>query len=249
MMANTKEKKLVKDTIIYFIASFGSKIMLLMVYPVYTYFLNPEELGNYDLIVSTLTLFYPIVVFSINDAIFRWLLDDADDRQQVIAIGMKVAIKNLLIADTALIAINYLFSIQYGWLIIGIINVGALYPVLQQVSRGLRKNMIFAFSGLLYAVSFVGFNILFVVVFPYKVQGLLLSQILAYSAACLFLYATLRELHFNWFKFAGNDQTEMKMIRYSLLLIPNSSCWWIMNASDRYLIRYSILCRISSRLL
>lgn len=237
-----KEKKLIKDTIIYMIANFGAKILLLIIYPIYTYYILPHDLGEYDLIISTLTLFYPIVVFSINDALFRWLLDSKENEQsEIISIGMKIMFRNILIVDFFLMFLNIIFEIQYGWFILGILNFGCFFPVLQQITRGLGKNKIFAISGLIYAGMLVCCNFILIIIFNLKIEGLFLSQVVAYFVACVYLYIKDQIYKITWWKTkAENKILKRKMINYSLMLIPNSSCWWVMNAADRYFIRFFI---------
>lgn len=233
-----KEQRLLKDTLTYMVANFGSKILLLVIYPIYTYFILPEELGVYDLIVSTMTLVYPIVVFSINDALFRWLLDNDRLRQsKVIAVALRITLRNLLAVNILYTALNLIFAFSYGWYILAVLNFGALYPVFQQAARGLGRNKLFAVSGLLYAVSLVLLNLVLVLALGMKVEGLLLSQAAAYGISCVFLLVFLPELRSKWWHEQPDPALKKEMTRYSLLLIPNSSCWWIMNASDRYLIR------------
>ena len=234
-----KEQKLIKNILMYMIANLGAKLLLLIIYPIYTYYVIPYELGVYDLIISTLTLLYPIIVFSINDAVFRWLLDNNEkDSLKVIATGLKITFRNIFIFNIIYIIYNLYFNIEYGWIVLVIINLGSLYPVFQQIARGLKKNKIFALSGLLYAVGLVFFNVIFVILFRLGVTGLLISQIAAYIIPCLFLFLTLECLHTKWWKVNVSKEMENNMIKYSLLLIPNSCCWWIMNASDRYLIHF-----------
>lgn len=236
-----KGQKLIKDTLTYMVANFGAKVLLLIVYPIYTYYVVPSDLGIYDLIISTLTLIYPIVVFSINDAVFRWLLDAEGMKQsEIIAIGLKISLRNILIVDVIYISVNLVIGAKYGWFILSIINFGALYPVLQQIARGLRKNKIFALSGLLYAIALVAFNVTLVIWLKLGVNGLLLSQVFAYAATCIFLFVALKQLHIKLWRVKISDRTKSDMIKYSLMLIPNSCCWWIMNASDRYLIKIFI---------
>ena len=69
-----KEQKLIKNILMYMIANLGAKLLLLIIYPIYTYYVIPYELGVYDLIISTLTLLYPIIVFSINDAVLLFVI-------------------------------------------------------------------------------------------------------------------------------------------------------------------------------
>ena len=66
-----KSKELVKGTLIYAIGSFGSKILSLLIVPLYTFFIVPEELGNYDLILTTVNLLIPIITLQITGAAYK----------------------------------------------------------------------------------------------------------------------------------------------------------------------------------
>lgn len=223
----------------YFVANFGAKILLLIIYPAYTYVICPEELGTYDLIISTLSLVYPIIIFSINEAVFRWLLDETGSKQiEIIAVALKITLRNIAVFDILFLLIQTIIQSRYGWYILGVINAGAVYPVLQQIARGLRKNRLFAVSGLLYAVMLVLSNAILVFGCDLGVEGLLLSQLFAYMSSCIFLILSIKALRLKWWRAVVSQKTKAEMTRYSLMLIPNSCCWWIMNASDRYLIRF-----------
>lgn len=236
-----KEKKLAKDALTYMVANFGAKILILIIYPIYTYFITPNDLGVYDLIISTLTLIYPIAVFSINDAVFRWLLDkDSTEQLEIISIGLKITFRNLFIIDIIYTLVNLFFNFRYGWFILLIINFGAIYPVLQQIARGLKQNRIFALSGIVYALILIIANVFFVIVLKMNVNGLLMSQFIAYYMACIYLLISVKKLRFKWWKTTCSQKMLKDMTEYSLMLIPNSCCWWIMNASDRYMIRFFI---------
>ena len=47
-----KENRLVKNVILYTIGNLGSKVLVMLIVPIYTHYMNPEEIGYYDLIVT-----------------------------------------------------------------------------------------------------------------------------------------------------------------------------------------------------
>ena len=46
---------------------------------VITFYLSKEEVGKYDIILTTLSLFIPIINLQLTDGILRWLLDNNED--------------------------------------------------------------------------------------------------------------------------------------------------------------------------
>ena len=67
------------------------KTLLIIVQLLYSYYLNKTEFGNYDLIITTITLAVPIVGFQFSDAIFRWLINhekENNDKSTIISNGL-----------------------------------------------------------------------------------------------------------------------------------------------------------------
>ena len=64
-----------------------------------------------------------------------------------------------------------------------------------------------------------------------------------YIAECNFYKNLVEKAHFTHkaFSFHNIDRCKLKeMIRYSIVLIPNTFMWWIMNSSDRVMVTYMI---------
>ena len=58
---NNKYKRLFKDTGLFAISNFASKILIFLLTPLYTSLLSTEEYGTADLINTTINLVYPIL--------------------------------------------------------------------------------------------------------------------------------------------------------------------------------------------
>ena len=44
----TRNQQLIKGTMIYAIGNFGSKFLSFLIAPLYTYYINPTQMGQYD---------------------------------------------------------------------------------------------------------------------------------------------------------------------------------------------------------
>ena len=70
------------------ISNFASKILVLLLIPLYTSVLTTKEYGIYDLVVSTVNLIYPVLTANIVDAVMRFSMDKNYDNRKVAIIGI-----------------------------------------------------------------------------------------------------------------------------------------------------------------
>ena len=78
-----KYKKLVSNTLIFAIGSFGSKILLLLLTRLYTGNINPGDNSTKELLEQTANFLIPIITFSIADAVIRYGIDKNFDNRKV----------------------------------------------------------------------------------------------------------------------------------------------------------------------
>ena len=72
---NKNYKELLKNSAIFTIGSFSSKVLIFLLVPFYTSFLSTEEYGYYDLVYITIQLLFPIFSFGISEGMVRFLLE------------------------------------------------------------------------------------------------------------------------------------------------------------------------------
>lgn len=235
-----KVKSLLNNTLIYTIGNFGSKILTFALLPLYSYYLNKSEFGSYDLIITTITLGVPIVSFQFSDAIFRWLINhEKENNNKIIVVsnGLIVLLFSLIVSILVYLVVVSIYPIQNAFLVYILFLVSIIYPVIQQIIRGLSLNKLFAFSGVLYSFFLLLSTLIFVVILNLELKGLILASIFANFFAILFLvfkgkilvYFTINKISFQEIKI---------MFAYSWPLIPNTISWWLVNSANKYLILY-----------
>ncbi len=226
---------LLKNTILYAIANFGSKILSFLIVPLYTHYLQPSDLGAYDLIITTITLLIPIITFQMSDSIFRWLLEPEQSKENVINVGLKMIARNSIVA-TVLFFVFYLFwhfpQPAYVYILLILYTI---VPVVQQIARGMGNNRLYAVSGVILTALFLLGNVLFVILLRWGVSGMLLSQVIAYSSVAVILLIWQPYI-FKSLCLCADHETKRQMIRYSFPLIPNAISWWAINTANRYII-------------
>ena len=75
----SRERDILKNTAIYAIGNFGSKILVYVIVLIYTHYITPNELGYYDIILVTISLVLPIAMCSLDEGIYRWLIGVKDE--------------------------------------------------------------------------------------------------------------------------------------------------------------------------
>ncbi|RYL93931.1 lipopolysaccharide biosynthesis protein [Sporolactobacillus sp. THM19-2] len=233
----SKESTLLKNTFIYSIGNFSSKILVFLLLPVYSYYLSTQEYGYFDLIISTVSLLVPLISLQVVDGLYRYLLgaNSYVGRAKVISSAVSIIIINLLLFDIAFLFLNLYVGIKYGLLICLYLNSVILQNLFLQISRGLRKNIIYAFSGIVTTLMNVLLNILFIVIFHFNVTGLLSSITIANIVGILIIQSKINVFSYIRGKYI-DYRLRKKLIKYSIPLIPNLLNWWVMNVSDRYII-------------
>ncbi len=237
----SRDKKLLKNTIIYAIGNISSKFLIFLFLPIYTKFLTPSEFGTYDLIVTIVALMVPIISFQIQEAVFRYIIDENSSRKrnQVISSAFQIAIRNISLTNIVYIAVVYLFNIKYSILIMLYFNVYIISELYLQVARGLKKNKEYATAGVINTFSNVFSIILLLIILHLKIEALLISVILGFLISIGYLEIKLKLIKkVNFFKW--NSVMNNQLLSYSIPLIPNILNWWIMNVSDRLLLNYYI---------
>ncbi|MBC2103754.1 lipopolysaccharide biosynthesis protein [Listeria booriae] len=232
-------KKLGWNTFIIGLGSMGSKFMIFLLVPFYTFYLSPSEYGQADIIMMTVSILVPIVTLSIADGVFRYTMERAS-KKQVFSSACAI----LLIAGLILILLTPLLKnipmIQhYYWLFLVLLLVQLWNILFQQQVRANGKLILYSVSGLLMSLILLGANILFLKYMDMGVTGFLYANLLAFTfnTLCLFFGAKLYRL----FSFRSiNRPLLKKMLIYSLPLIPNAILWWVMQVSDRYILTFAI---------
>ena len=252
MSDNSRGKRLAKNTVIYMVSNFGSKVLTFLIVPLYSWYLTTSQYGTYDTIVSVEGLIMPLCILAINEGLLRWLLKSDEKDGAIIGTGYGIYLALILLTDAVLAVAFSISGWRWGRMFLFLLTVSTMYTVLQYTARGAKRNRAFAVSGVIYTVTMLGCNMIFIAGLHYKIGGMLLSLALAYLFGALYLLFCMRNL-FRPSSLSFDRGLGREMLRYSIMLVPNNISWWIMNASDRVMLTamigssytgiYSIACK------
>ncbi len=229
--------KLIKGTIIYAVGNFGTKILSFLIVPLYTYYIAAEDMGNYDLLNSTINLLIPLITLQIFDAAFRWMIRNEDSDGDYMKSAIQIVILNSIIVAFGVFIISKFWIIEYINEFICLLITSTVLTAVQKLLRGLNNQKLFVFSSIIYTVVFLFFNLIQICVLKMGVRSLFISSTIAnvFSLGSCFLFE--KKLRINYF--GKINRTIVKsMLKFSAPLIPNQLNWWVMNSSNRYIIRF-----------
>ena len=236
-MPQNKYKTLLSNTAILGIGTFGSKLLVYFLMPLYTACLSSDQFGRADLIAQTANLLIPILSAGIGDAVFRFTLDRNQNRESVLSTGIFVLGGGALVGIPIAIGLNAIpyFSGGYGWLILAYVLASNFHSLCANYLRASGKTTIFAVQGIATTAVTVGLNLLFLLGFSMKEAGYVLSVVLADAVVGVLLFFCCG-LWRSVSPRALSQEITRQMVRYSLPLIPTTIFWWITNVSDRYML-------------
>lgn len=239
-MATNEGKNLVKNTLIYAVGNFGSKILSFLLLPLYSFYLSAQDFGIYDLVIATVALLIPFTTAQISDATYRWLLDAKEDRyKQSVIISSSLAV--IIVFSGAFYALYYIALIfihhKYTGYFAAVLLFSFYLPFFQQVVRGLGKNKHYAIAGIINTFLVLTSNICFLVFFKFGLQSLFIASIISNVLTIVFIIVSAKIQRL--ISAHNIDIQEIKkMLAYSWPLIPNSISWWLINIADKYIILY-----------
>lgn len=233
-----KYKKLMSNSIIFTIGNFGSKILNIILVPLYTFYLSTSQFGKVDLVTTTVGLLVPIASLSVADGAMRYAIEKNSDKEKILTNALfLVTITSISISIIGFVLYSIgLLNYIYAYFIL-ILIFQMVYTLLSQFVRGIEKVTLFIVSGMIFTLSLGLLNIIFIVFLKLSVVGYLLSFVLAnlISIAVLiptsYRFVNLKKISKSYIKI---------LVVYSVPLIPNAVIWWFINSSSRYFILFYI---------
>ena len=224
---------------IYTAGNLASKVISFVMIFFITFYLTKEEIGLYDIIITTIAVLSPFVNLQLTDAILRWMLDGGTENNAS-KIFTNVICLFLLCTLTFVFfyaVVSHFVSISYELLILLLILAQSLLPLLLMMARGDGKNVLFAFSGVIYSAIYTLLTLSLIIIYEYKIEGLLLANIAATFITSFFVLITGG--YYSSFNIKLLDfRFSRELLIFSLPMIPNALAWWLYTSANRYVVLY-----------
>ena len=227
---------MIKNTIMLSIGLLVPKIISFFTIPILTAYLSLDEYGKYDLVLSLTSLIIPIITLQIQQAVFRYLIQDENDSDRSKSVTNSIGY--IIISHLMFLPIlYYLLNMdkKISILICFLVLVQSLYNLIGQIGRGLGKNLIYSYGVIVYSI----FNLILLFMLLNFMNNNLYAVILALAISYFFaiLFMSIKLNIISYFKI---DLLSLggikKLLKFSIPIVPSSISLWIVNLSDRIII-------------
>lgn len=231
-MEKTSNSKVVVNSVIYTVCGFLQKGISLILLPLYTAYLTPNDNGITNLTGSFVTAMAFVIAFSLYSAVLRFYVDLKDDPEQLKRFYGTV-VTFVFISGFAFLTISFLLQ---GLLEKYVFSGIPFYPfilvcILQliftcqhnlhtHILKSQQKAGKISILSIIYFLFTVGLNILFVVGFDMGALGILLASFI--SAALYTLYFILDMLRTKEIKFCLDFELLKSALKYSIPIMPHN---------------------------
>lgn len=236
----SKYKYLSKNVLLFTISGFVPKILSFILIPIYTSYLTTAEYGVSDLIMTTVSLCIPIFTLDIQDAVMRFALDKAYNKEEVFSIAVSIILGGTAIVVLGTIILSF-FNIpglenRYLFFFVLMYFTSATSNTVSLFCRGIDKVGIMVVGSILNSIVTLTANILFLVVFQSGLTGYLIANTI--GSTVLLIYCFFGAKLYRYIRWDVSFSVCREMIAFSFPLIFSVIAWWINNASDRYILSW-----------
>lgn len=240
-----KKKELVKNSAIIFLGKVSTRFIVFLLLPLYTALLNTEEYGLADLITTYVTLLVPVISLEMDNGTFRFLIEHEDDKQMqghILYNAVLFYAKILTAYTVGYIIFDHIWPVPYSLYVYLRIAIGIICALFLQTARGLHDNIGYSISSFISGVLTVIANIVLIKYMHWGADGVLLGNIIGIAACTVYLIFRLDI--FRIVRGKNDPALQKEILKFSIPLVANTVCWWIINAADRTIV--SVLMSISA---
>ncbi|ARW22629.1 lipopolysaccharide biosynthesis protein [Levilactobacillus brevis] len=226
-------KKLVNNSIIMSIGSFGSKLLTFIMVPLYTFKLSTSEYGITDLIQTLSNVVVPVAFLCIFDAILRFAMIPGKGKE-VLSNAVVITAFSILIV-LGLGVVGEFLGIKYAYVTTVLIILQALQSVFSQYAKAMNRIQLYAFNGVILTSVTVVLNIILLLGYNMGLNGYLISLIGANTVAVVHLM--LRERVWKEFRYSLVSISKIReLLSFSIPLVPNAIAWWMTSTVNRWFV-------------
>lgn len=236
MQKEQRSKYLLKNTVIFALGNFGTKLIAFFLVPLYTNILATNEYGVVDLIYTIGMVLVPVLTLNIAESVMRFSLDKNAEQEKIMSTGILSFVLSMILCLLIFpISLGFSEIRDYAGYIYGYTVSLALSQISLSYLRGKEFLLKYSIGNIILSLSTAILNIVFLLFLHTGVRGYLMAYIL--SNLITAIYALIAGNILEVFKkFKIDIKLSKGMIKYSVVLIPNSFMWWIMNSLDRVMV-------------
>lgn len=157
-------RRLISNIFLFFVSTFGSRILIFLLTPFYTSILSESEYGVTDILIQTGNFLIPLFSAGIVNSVLRFGLDDQADKACIFTTGLTDIVTGecFLVLFYPLLQ-NIWIAEDYTILLLLYVLMASLHSICSSMAQTLGRVRLYAVSGILCTTLVVGLNILLLV--------------------------------------------------------------------------------------
>lgn len=236
-----RNKTLAKNTIILGIGQFIPKVIALITLPILTGAFTTAEYGVYDLIISFSSLFLPLITLQIQQAVFRFIIDEKDEKicKSYITNSIMFVLVTTLTLFILILIVGNIAKINLEIVLIAFLLyfMQSIYDLFGQIARGYGKNLVFSIAVVVYSAINMILLLIALIFKCININNVIYMITISYAFATLFIFLKIKITRLFDIKLISLP-TIKKLLVYSVPIVPSSISIWVVNLSDRLIITY-----------
>lgn len=232
-------KNIIKKMSIYFIGNLSTKLLSVLLVPIYAYFVAATDLGEYDYIIAVSNVIFPVVYLVIWEAILRYCVKDNKKLEKDKIISTTIIFAAFVSILFCIIFMSYYFysgqSSSLIFIMLFSITHG-LTSIWQFSARALGKTKIYVLSSFIGAASIIISELFFVWFSELNYISLCISNILSQVLIIIVIEINI--------KLISKIKTSMinlgllkKMLIFTIPLVLNNISLYLYNSASKMIIK------------
>jgi len=237
----SKITSLASDTLVYGVSTVLGRFLTFLLTPLYTNYLSASEMGEVAALYSMIAFVNILYSLGMEPAYMRFFERNNDERNKTVfsvsfwavaCIGVFVTVATILFA----VPISTSSFLKLGENGASLVRIAALIPLFDALVlipfarlRMQQRPRVFAMMRLLAIVVNVALNVLFVVVWQMRIEGVIYASIISSAVSfAVFLPSVLSSLRLTFDRVLYRE-----MIRFGLPTVPSSFSSIMVQVADR----------------
>ncbi|WP_022764581.1 lipopolysaccharide biosynthesis protein [Butyrivibrio sp. XPD2006] len=235
----SREKEFAKNTFILALGQFLPNLFSILYIPLITGHFSTSEYGEYDYLLTIISLLLPIATLQIHSSAFRFLIEARENKEKSKSIISSIFFFTLIVSlITVLIFACIYTNATFERIIIGMYIISdAFFTLLSYIARGLADNVGYSIASFILSGLKTMFVFICLVFLKSGLWGVLTGICLSYILAMLFIF--IKEDLLSYISVKSVSLLVIKeCIAYSWPMVPNNLSNWVLKVSDRIVITF-----------